>query len=255
MSAGLAGTRVLITRSEEDGAELARPIESAGGEAVLVPMIRIAPPEESGPLDEARKTIADADWVVLTSRHAALAMLDRLAPPADRSGKPRIGVVGRGTERAVRRSGWPVDLTAPPGGAASLASAMLERGELKGDLVYHPRSSLARNELARLLEEAGATVRSFEAYRTLPPDESETAERLGRAGRIDLVLFASPSAVRHYLSAATKAGLSPEKPAAVAIGPTTAAALREAGFPRVTESKSPGADDLVAALKSARSEG
>ena len=49
----LFGKRVLVTRPTEQAAELADLLESYGAEAILAPMIRIAPPEDLGPLDAA----------------------------------------------------------------------------------------------------------------------------------------------------------------------------------------------------------
>src|SRR5438874_4774088 len=49
----LFGKRVLVTRPRDQAAELVERLESMGAEAIEAPMIRIVPPEDYGPLDDA----------------------------------------------------------------------------------------------------------------------------------------------------------------------------------------------------------
>src|SRR5262245_19276660 len=49
----LFGKRILVTRPRDSAAELVERLEAMGAEAIEVPMIRIAPPEDFGPLDAA----------------------------------------------------------------------------------------------------------------------------------------------------------------------------------------------------------
>ena len=49
----LFGKRILVTRPREHASDLAELLEAMGAEAIEAPMIRIIPPEDYGPLDEA----------------------------------------------------------------------------------------------------------------------------------------------------------------------------------------------------------
>ena len=49
----LFGRRILITRPREQATEFVELVESMGAEAIEAPMIRIVPPDDYGPLDEA----------------------------------------------------------------------------------------------------------------------------------------------------------------------------------------------------------
>jgi uroporphyrinogen-III synthase len=91
------------------------------------------------------------------------------------------------------------------------------------------------------------------AYRTLPVPEGAAAlrERLVR-GALDALTFASPSAVRSFAAGLDAAARGACRRALVAaVGPATAAALREAGIEPDAVAASPGAEGLVAALAAA----
>ncbi|RPJ43938.1 MAG: uroporphyrinogen-III synthase [Candidatus Latescibacterota bacterium] len=235
----LDGARILLTRPAEDSAGLADRLRAAGAEAAIVPLLRIAPPSDPAALDAARRDAGRARWIVFTSRHAARAFLAKLAPQD--APRTRIAAVGASTKGEVLRAGWPVALEAGGRGALALARELARSDDLRGALVVYPRSDLASEALWKTLEEAGATVISVEAYRTLPAEPSaEEVDRLARGG-YDLILFASPSAVRRFVELAPRAGEILRGALPVSIGPTTTAALRGAGADAVVQA--PAADD------------
>jgi uroporphyrinogen-III synthase/uroporphyrinogen III methyltransferase/synthase len=98
--------------------------------------------------------------------------------------------------------------------------------------VLVPRAADGRPELIDGLRAAGAEVVAPVAYRTVraAPGSLAALGVLLSAGRIDAVTFASPSAVHGVVEGL---GVDVGRLAGVllaAIGPTTAEALREAGF-------------------------
>jgi len=99
--------------------------------------------------------------------------------------------------------------------------------------VLVPRPAEGRGELLDGLRAAGAEVAAVEAYRTVPARAEELA-CLGawiRAGEIDAVAFASPSAVRAVSAALGAASSALAGVLLAAIGPSTAQALREVDLP------------------------
>ena len=62
----LFGRRIVVTRSREQAGELVEMLEERGAEAIPAPTIRIAAPEDPGPLDQA---VADAAHVRLDHLH------------------------------------------------------------------------------------------------------------------------------------------------------------------------------------------
>ena len=126
--------------------------------------------------------------------------------------------------------------------------------DLAGTRVLFPAGSLARSALETLLQEVGARVERVEAYRTsiVPPDSGRV--RADLANGVDVVTFASPSAVQSLSKAL--AGDWPEvldHCMIAAIGPTTREALVKAGVgaSRVHTADPPGVTGLVGAAVSA----
>ena len=92
-------------------------------------------------------------------------------------------------------------------------------------LVTRPQRQAA--PLCRLLEAQGATVIRVPVLQIEPTDDPQLSARVGPVEAFDLVVFTSANAVRfgvRLLGEQRELNLA-------AIGPATAAALREAGFP------------------------
>ena len=78
----LFGKRILVTRPREQAAELVELLEAMGAEAIEAPMIRIVPPDDYGPLDDACAHAGEFDWIVFSSANAVDAFIDRLLAAA-----------------------------------------------------------------------------------------------------------------------------------------------------------------------------
>lgn len=247
----LRGAKIIITRPEEDGGPLAERIAGLGGEARCISLVRIEPPIDPGPLRQARRRLNEVDWIALTSRHAARSLLEeKPGPPADgpASGPtPRIAAVGRSTAAAARTFGWPVDLVATGRGGETLAEAMIAAG-VRGQTVLYPRSDLASDVLIQRLTAAGAEVHSIEAYRTAPPGPAAAQALRSSLAWANGAVFASPSAVGNFADLVDPGGGPFVSWVAIAIGATTATAIRQAGFALVTEADRPGDEGLLAGL-------
>lgn len=203
----LFGRRVLVTRPRAQSAELIERLTTLGAEAVEAPMIQIAPPEDSGPLLEAAAGAGGFDWIVFTSPNAVDAFMHALLD-GDRDIRaisgPRLCAVGTGTADALGLHGINPDLVPDEFRAEALATALLRRGEVKNARVLLPRADIGRDVIAEQLRDAGAVVTDVVAYRTIL-DETARDEEGGDVyrglleGRIDVVTFASPSAVRNFV--------------------------------------------------------
>jgi uroporphyrinogen-III synthase len=123
-----------------------------------------------------------------------------------------------------------------------------EAEPLAGCRVLLPASELARDVLASGLRARGAEVEVITAYRTLPAPG--LPDRLAAAldGGVDLVTFASPSAVHAFVAAEGGRRRRPWPPAAV-IGPVTEQAAREAGFEVAAVAAPSTASGLVSAVR------
>ncbi len=222
MSGMLSGLTVLLTRDEG----LAEELRDLGADVRVAEVLSYeAVPFEADP--------AAFDWIVFTSRRAVAYS----ALPLD-SG-PRVACVGPATGEAIRERGGSVDLMPASHNATALADALIAEGSVAGARVLFPASAAALSVIEEKLGAAGAKVTRVTAYRPVLNDAIAPEELLGA----DVVVFLAPSAV-----AAFEELLGEFKSPALAIGPTTAAALIERGVTPLTAPTSdrPG---LIEALR------
>src|SRR5436309_1741743 len=110
----LFGKRILVTRPPDQAAELVERLEAMGAQAIEAPMIRITPPDDFGPLDEACGRAGTFDWIIFSSANAVDTFVQRLleTPHDLRALKGvKLGVVGPATAERLTRLGLKADLT------------------------------------------------------------------------------------------------------------------------------------------------
>ncbi|HEY4059087.1 MAG TPA: uroporphyrinogen-III synthase [Kofleriaceae bacterium] len=172
-------------------------------------------------------TIAIEPDLIAVASARAIAAVRSVVTAA--TGDPEVWVIGAATQRAFVEAG--VSSHVPDGvvDGASLADAIVRERSVAGKRVLVPRALDGRPELADRLRAAGAIVDDVAVYRTVPvpPDHPGLAhgKQLIRAGEADVIIALAPSQVRAL------ATLFRPLPRAhfVAIGETTAAALRDEG--------------------------
>jgi len=210
-----APRRVVVTRAAAQAGALVARVEALGYEVVRCPLIEIEP-IPGKPIDG-----ASYDWVVVTSPNGAAELARRLATPPQ-----RIAAIGPGTAAELRAHGLEPDFVP-------------RESTQEGLLAELPRPAgrvlVAAAEGARRIVVDALGADFVALYRTVELIPAEPPEG-------DVVLLASPSAVRAF--AATGARIP-----AVAIGPQTAAAAREAGLEVAAEAERHDEDGLVAALR------
>jgi uroporphyrinogen III methyltransferase/synthase len=235
----LFGRRILVTRPREQSAEFVTLLQSLGADPIEAPMIRIAPPEDFGPLDQACAHLDAFDWVVLTSGNAVDAFMGRLlASEADvrALGAVRLCAIGAGTSERFTRFGIKVDLVPAESRAESVVQALLEQGDVRGIRILLPRADIGREVIGEELRKRGAVVTEVVAYRTVAIDPERDGEpdvyRMLLDRQIDVVTFASPSAVRSFadLYGAEAAADLLHTTQVAAIGPVTAEAAAQLGI-------------------------
>ena len=231
----LHGRRVLVTRPRAQAGRLVGLLEAYGAEAVTLPTIQIAPPEDWGPLDEAIRSLGTFRWVVFTSVNGVAAFRERLARAGSdaRSLAGRlVAAIGPETAEALRRGGIEPDLVPVEYRAEGLIEALRTRLD-RGDAVLLVRATEAREVLPRELEAHGIRVTVAPAYRTVFAREGAgEIVPLLESRRIDAVTFTSSSTVRGFLAllAAADARRLLEGVVVAAIGPITAETAAEHGL-------------------------
>jgi uroporphyrinogen-III synthase len=102
-----------------------------------------------------------------------------------------------------------------------------------------------------LLRATGASVVEVVAYRTVMPDSFDPVIlEAVRTGEVNVILFASPSAFENFRAAVAPADVTElsSRVHFAAIGPTTAAAIRESGARVAIESNESSASGLAKAI-------
>lgn len=243
--------RIVVTRSRAQAAGLMQRLSELGANALLLPCIRISPPEDDRPLRAAAAAAREADWWVFTSPNGVRAFIHALRAsgqgPTMVAGGVSVAAIGPGTAAALRAAGITPEVVAERAVGEGLADALEATGRIRGRRVVLPRAAEGRAVLADRLRAAGARVEDVVAYRTDAERMADgvAADALVR-GQVDAVLFASGSAVRVF------AGMMGTDLTTrfVSIGPITSAALGACGLPVDAEAAEHTLDGLVEATLS-----
>ncbi len=202
----LFGKRILVTRPREQAGELVEWLEAMGAEAIEAPMIRILPPDDHAPLDEACARAGTFDWIIFSSARAVDVFIERLlGTPLDLRALAgtRLCAVGQATADRLRRYGLKVDLMPAEYRAEAVVGAMSATVDIRGLKVLLPRANIGREVIADELRKQGADVTDVVVYRTVITDPEREEEpdvyRMLLDRRIDVVTFTSASAVRHFV--------------------------------------------------------
>jgi uroporphyrinogen III methyltransferase/synthase len=236
----LFGRRVLVTRPRDQAADLVERLTALGADAVVAPMIRIAPPQDPGPLMAAAADAANFDAIVFTSVNAVesfmTALLDGTRDVRALTG-PLLCAVGSGTAERLARYGLKVDVVPSEFRAEAVVTALAARMPVDGRRVLLPHADIGREAIGDELRGSGAIVTDVIAYRTILDDAARDDETdvygMLLQGRIDVVTFTSPSAIRNFVQVVgPDQAIDLLKQTTVAtIGPVTTEAAKQAGIP------------------------
>lgn len=211
----LQDRKVLVTGSGTHVASMSMAMREHGAHAPILQTINIETKSVSIP--------EDADWLVLTSKHAV--------PSIDWSSvRSKVAAVGEGTADAVRAAGGLPDLVAKGPGAKQL-SIELADAQINEKHVVCVLSDIARPELVDELSNTGARITILVGYINTPVDSlaDDLREQIA-AGTMEGVTFSSPSGVSAFMELIGADLPALSGAAMFAIGPTTAAAMEEAGL-------------------------
>jgi uroporphyrinogen III methyltransferase/synthase len=169
-------------------------------------MIRIVPPEDYGPLDDACARATEFDWIIFSSANAVDAFFRRLMEGAAdvRALKGvKLCVVGPGTAERLARHCLKIDLMPAEYRAEAVIRGMSETSDVKGLNILLPHADIGREVIADELRKQGANVTEIVAYRTIMTEPEREGEpdvyRMLLERRIDVVTFTSASAVRSFV--------------------------------------------------------
>ena len=191
---------MVITRPVELSHSIAEALRARGAQPILLPVVCIEPPLDFGQFDDALRDLQNHkfDWLIFGSQNAVHAVADRARTLGmdltKLAGSLQVAAVGKITAAAAEKAGFRVSLTGKGTGTDLIA-------ELAPDMhkkhVFLPRSDRAGAAHFAQLHQAGAYVREFVAYRTVPCGAFDPAVMDAEA-HADAILFFSPSAVHAF---------------------------------------------------------
>ena len=248
----LQGKRVVVTRAIEQSRDLVARLESMGATVLLFPAVSFSEPHDTAELDRAIRSLGAFDWILFTSANAAHFFARRcrkLGVEPGRGGQYRCAAVGSATASAVAAEGFPVDHVAQEFSGNALALELST--DIYGKKVMLPRSERARPDLPNALKTAGAIVTEVVAYHTggLGVIDPEVMRAI-REARVDVIAFFSPSAIENMRAELGEEVLSRlgAKATLAAVGPVTAAALRDVGLPVAIQAPLATAESMAVAI-------
>ena len=247
----LAGKRVLVTRAQDQAADLIAALEQRGAYPIHVPTIELVPPASWDAVSQALARREQYAWVVFTSANGirffdayARSVGQSAAVLADR----RIAAIGPATARAVEALGLRVAAVPDEFIAEAVADTL---GNVQGQRILLLRAAQARAALAVILRARGATVDEIAVYDTAVGRPAPEAVAEARRG-VDIATFTSSSTVRNFFALLDADARSILDGALIAcIGPITAQTAREYGLTPAVIAERYTLDGLVAALSRA----
>ncbi len=253
----LFGKRVLVTRPRGQAAEFVDQLEAMGAEVIEAAMLRIEPPEDYGPLDEACARAGSFNWIVFSSTNAIDAFMGRLLRGATDLrvlGGVKLCCVGPATSDRLAQFGLKADVVPGEYRAESLVQALSAAGDVAGLRILLPHADIGREVIADELRRHGADVTEVVAYRTVATDAEREGDpdiyRMLLERKLDVVTFTSPSAVRNLvrvLGAEPAADLL-RTTVVASIGPVTAEAALQSGINTTVIPEKYTVPSLVAAI-------
>ncbi|MXQ14552.1 uroporphyrinogen-III synthase [Microvirga makkahensis] len=185
--------RILLTRAREDSERTAKKLAALGHEAVIAPVLRIAPTGDPIPAGA-------CDALIVTSAHG----VEALSSYADKD--IPVFSVGERTTDALRATGF-TSITTAEGDAESLSRLIRDNLQPPRRLL-HVTARHHKEEPAASLRAAGFTVPSWEAYEAeAAPALPEAAVEALRTGKIAAVLHYSRRSADLFVQLAGRAGL------------------------------------------------
>lgn len=256
MQQTLAGQTIVVTRPQGQAQGLCERIEALGGQALLFPVLGIAPAADDSELAAVLPRLDSFDLAYFVSPNAVEHAFDYILP---RRGWPiglRVTTVGPGSARALHERGFE-QVIAPAEGfdsEAVLALPEFSPQAVRGRRVLVFRGDGGRPLLGDVLRERGAEVEFVTTYRRFLPTVDASA-LIAMAEQIAAVVLTSSEGVRNFAQLLGPDGLAALRTTPVYVPhPRIAGFARDAGFGRVFET-APGDAGIVAGLLAGQASG
>jgi uroporphyrinogen-III synthase len=234
--------RLLVTRPEEDAAELASVLAARGHEVVMSPVMSIRF------LDEAEFPQRAWQALLVTSANGARALARRRE--AAELKDVRVLAIGPATAQAMADAGFR-RIEAAAGDVEALAALARLRLSPDGGPLLHAAGSVVAGDLKAALAAQGFEIERAVLYEAVASDALPgAAHRALAENRADGVLLYSPRTARIFVSVARAVGLEAALAGVTAycLSPAVADALQNTAFLTVKIAERPEQAALLALL-------
>jgi len=197
----LLGKRIVVTRARQQASDLVKLLSDLGAECLEYPTLKIIPPKDPEPLQQAVKNLPTYDWIVFTSVNGVIHFFEQLfAAGKDVRALSRMqtAAIGPATAEQLREFGLISDIVPETYRAESVVEAFKEMN-LKGKKILLPRAKEARPILPVELTKMGAEVDEIPAYaiQNITENAGDLTKQLEEK-RVDLITFTSSSTVKNF---------------------------------------------------------
>jgi uroporphyrinogen-III synthase len=228
--------RVLVTRPEEDGADLVETLERRAIECLLEPLMAVSY------RDDAEPDLTGVQAILITSANGARA----LARTSEARGVA-VFAVGDASARAAREAGYG-KVESAGGDVETLTELVTQRLDASGGPLFHAAGSALAGDLAGKLAAAGFDVRREVLYDAVPSAAlSPAAIAAIKNGKLDGVLLFSPRTAVIFADLVRKARLirSARELTAYCLSDAVAEAASDLPWRAVRIAARPTQEDLI----------
>ncbi len=234
---------VLVTRPAEDAATLLHTLEARGHQALLAPLLSIAPNKDlTGPPE-----LTGVQALLFTSANGVRAFAG-----LSTSRSLPVFTVGDASTAAARQAGF-ARVESAGGDVADLARLAAERLEPGKGALFHGVARKVAGDLKGLLEGRGFTVRRDVLYEAVAASvlPKQLLAALG-SGKLDVATFFSPRTAEIFVTLVRDADLESgcTRTVALALSEAVADKLRVLSWAGVVVAERPNEEALIARLDS-----
>lgn len=252
----LYGKHILVTRPTHQADSICKRIEDAGGQALRLPLLEIADPEDITEAKTLLERLKDFDLAIFISPNAVLKatklmeLFQLRLPP-----QIKVAAIGKKTAMTLDQQGYRADITPEQGYTSEDFLSLPQIKHVRNKRIIIFRGIGGRELLGTTLTERGATVEYVELYKRVKPDINDPQIKgILSAEKIDLVMITSSQAVQNLHELIQLSGQSRIFSTHLLVGShRMAKQARYLGFSKINVANDPSDDSMhIAILKWAR---
>ncbi|MEG2323143.1 MAG: uroporphyrinogen-III C-methyltransferase [Anaerovoracaceae bacterium] len=239
----LGQIKVGVTRPKDRSSSLAKKLEAAGAEVVLLPTIKTETIPNNTNLKAALQKISEYGWIVFTSVagvHEFYQAMDAIKMDIRSLGSIKFAAIGSATAKAISKRGIQVDYIPKEYSGNALGMGLAK--EVHGDKVLIPRAKIGTDEVILPLKAVGINYDDIPVYDTVNPDENPLVRY---DETVDYMAFTSGSTVTGF--ATLNPNVDYGNIEAICIGRQTANEAEKLGM-RTTVAEEATIDSMIKAL-------